>query len=339
MKNPQIKQIRKVALLLTLVMFVSQHAYSQGNMAGEISFQHIDGNTYRIQITIYTTTYSFPDGPRLELLLGDGTSQHVNTTSVVLLSNNYVKNTYAIDYKYPGPGTYVVSFEDPGRNEGVRNIPNSVNEAFALKTILQINPSLGANSSPYFENPPMDIVLIDSIYTYNSKATDPDGDSLSYKLTECIGENLLPINNYQYPEASISFDIDPVNGDLIWNKPIYLDLYSVAIEIEEWRSGIKIGSVIRDMQFEVVDKLTGIVRISESKIKVYPNPTNDIIHFDFAGNEIEQIRILDLNGKLMLIKTSVDQNETLNLSKFQNGVYFILIRTDKKTIVNKIIRN
>ncbi len=338
MKSHITNQLIKRLSLFVLAILIIHPIVATHNRAGEITYEHIGEYTYRIKLVVYTYTKAPADNPQKEIRFGDGTSAMVDRVYEVYLPNDYKKNTYLIQHKYPGPGTYVISFEDPNRNEGIRNIPNSVNIVFSLKTILQINSSLGVNSSPYFENPPIGMALVDSIFIYNSKATDPDGDSLSYKLTECLGENLLPINNYQYPEASISFDIDPVNGDLIWNKPIYLDLYSVAIEIEEWRSGIKIGSVIRDMQFEVVDKLTGIVRISESKIKVYPNPTNDIIHFDFAGYEIKHIKVVDLSGKLILVNAFVDRNEIISLSKFPVGMYFILIQTDTETLVKKIIK-
>ncbi len=332
-------QILKNLNLLILTVFIFQYAYATHNRAGQITYEHIGENTYRITLKIYTYTLSPADDPKIEVPFGDGTSEMVVRTTEVYLPNNYIQNTYIVDHKYPGPGTYIISIEEPGRNAGIRNIQNSVNMKFALKTILQINSSLGANSSPYFENLPMGMALIDSIYTYNSKATDPDGDSLSYKLTACLGENAEPIDNYQYPEASISFGIDPVSGDLVWNKPIHLGLYSIAIEIEEWRSGIKIGSVIRDIQIQVVDELMGMPDISESKIKAYPNPTKDIVRFDFAGNEIEHIRVMDLNGKIILEKKAVSKNETINLSKFSDGIYFILIKTDRKSLFHKIIKD
>ena len=143
--------------------------------------------------------------------------------------------------------------EDPNRNEGVRNIPNSVNVRFAVKTILQINPSLGENNTPVMLNPPIDKAAKDLVFIHNPNAYDPDGDSLSYKLTVCLGDGALPIENYRLPEASHSIRVDSITGDLIWDSPVYLGIYNVAMEIEEWRNGIKIGSIVRDMQIEVVE--------------------------------------------------------------------------------------
>ena len=58
----------------------------------------------------------------------------------------------------------------------------------------------------------------------------------------------MEIPGYSYPQASQSFDIDPVTGELHWENPILQGEYNVAFIVEEWRHGVKIGSVIRDMQ-------------------------------------------------------------------------------------------
>ena len=38
---------------------------------------------------------------------------------------------------------------------------------------------------------------------------------------------------------------------VIWNTPVDTGIYNIAIEIEEWRFGVKIGSIARDMQIDV----------------------------------------------------------------------------------------
>ncbi|MGM0649188.1 MAG: gliding motility-associated C-terminal domain-containing protein, partial [Bacteroidota bacterium] len=53
--------------------------------------------------------------------------------------------------------------------------------------------------------------------------------------------------------ASNSLTIDPVSGDLIWDAPVEAGVYNIAILIEEWRDGVKIGKIIRDMQIEIYD--------------------------------------------------------------------------------------
>ena len=89
------------------------------------------------------------------------------------------------------------------------------------------------------------------VFVHNPAAFDPDGDSISYKLTVCTEENGQVITDYSLPLASDSLYIDPVTGDLIWDAPVDTGIYNIAIEIEEWRNGVKIGSIARDMQIDV----------------------------------------------------------------------------------------
>ncbi len=91
------------------------------------------------------------------------------------------------------------------------------------------------------------------MFIHNPGAYDPDGDSISYKLTTCRAEDGDPIEGYSLPAASNYLAVDPISGDLIWNTPVSAGVYNVAMLIQEWRSGIKIGEILRDMQIEVYE--------------------------------------------------------------------------------------
>jgi len=81
----------------------------------------------------------------------------------------------------------------------------------------------------------------------------------------------------------------------------------------------------------------GTLEFSEKDIAIYPNPTNGIVNFDFAGNEVQSIRITDVSGKLIFEKSNILQNETLDLSTNPAGVYFVSIQTNDKVITSKIV--
>jgi gliding motility-associated-like protein len=63
----------------------------------------------------------------------------------------------------------------------------------------------------------------------------------------------LTIPGFTIPQATISFYIDAFTGDMTWNSPQTLGEFNVAILIEEWRGGVLVGSVVRDMQIRVLD--------------------------------------------------------------------------------------
>ncbi len=229
--------------------------FATHNRAGEITYKQISDLTYRITVTTYTSTGPEPvaDRPALEVQFGDGTKVEVSRTEEVYLPDYYKRNKYVCEHTYPGPGTYQIFVEDPNRNRNVKNIPNSVNVVFSIKSILIINPSIGHNSTPVLLNPPIDKAALGYTFIHNPAAFDPDGDSLSYKLAICTAEGGKEIEGYTFPPFSDSLVVNERTGDLIWAAPTEIGKYNVAMTIEEWRSGVRIGRIQRDMQIEVFE--------------------------------------------------------------------------------------
>lgn len=259
----------KKNLHILLILF-SLQAYATHNRAGEITFTHVAGLTYEITVTTYTYTQSPADRPKLEIKWGDNSPlDSIDRTSNVNLGNDITKNVYIAQHTYPGPSPtpYIISVEDPNRNADIENIPNSVNVVFYIQTELYINPFVGVNNSPQLLNPPIDYACVGSIYVHNPGAVDTDGDSLYYTLSQSLKEGGQLIPNYQFPAASNFITIDNFTGDLVWDSPIAAGEYNVAILIEEYRNGYKIGSILRDMQIKVIaacDPPPNIVGLSDT---------------------------------------------------------------------------
>jgi len=250
----------KKGIIFVIGFLLVTHGYCTHNRAGEITYRQISEYTFEFTIITFTNTKPTSDGvrpaDRPELLVhwGDNTESVVNRYPYYDLPNYYRKNIYTTRHTFPAPGTYEILMEDPNRNEGVENIPNSVTVVFSIKTIMQINPVLGLNNTPVLLNPPVDKAAVGQIFIHNPAAFDPDGDSLSYELTTCLGENGDPIPSYQFPPSSHHpIFIDAVTGNLIWDAPEKAGIYNVAFLIEEWRKEFKIGQITRDMQIEVFD--------------------------------------------------------------------------------------
>lgn len=238
-----------------MFVLVSTATFATHNRAGEITFTHISGLTYGVTVTTYTKASSLADRPNLELFWGDGTSvDSIPRIDSVTVGNNIRKNTYYDVHTYPGPapGPYLIRIEDPNRNAGLINMPNSVNVVFYLETELYINGFSGVNNSPVLNNPPIDYACAGEIYVHNPGAVDFDGDSLYYSLQPSRREGGEFIPSYQFPQASSSITVNGITGDLIWDTPMNGGEYNVAILIEEFRNGFKVGSVLRDMQITVI---------------------------------------------------------------------------------------
>lgn len=241
--------MRKPLLLLALLLALALSARATHQRAAEITYRWLNGNAYEFTLT----TYNVPNeawNQRDSLLVkwGDGSESYIPRIAWTNLGDNCVKNTYESVHNYSSSGSYVVSMEDANRNYGVVNVPNSVTVPMYIETEVVINPFLGINNSVQLLNAPLDKGCVGKLYLHNPSAYDPDGDSLSYRLLPCKGMDGMDIPGYSYPQASQSFDIDPVTGELHWENPIIQGEYNVAFIVEEWRHGVKIGSVIRDMQ-------------------------------------------------------------------------------------------
>ncbi len=248
--------MRKIWLLVVLIIgYLTVTATHQ--RAGEITFRHIEGLTYEVTILTYTFAPSPADRPELEILWGDGTSSILPRTEKIDLPNDIRRNVYVGYHTYSGASTYTISLEDPNRNYGILNIPNSVNIPLYIETVLVINPFLGPNNSPLLLNPPLDNGCVGSPYIHNPGAYDVDGDSLSYRFVVCRGANGDFIPGYVYPNVADpgnppgDLSINPYTGDIRWESPTMQGEFNLAMLIEEWRNGVLISSIIRDMQIQI----------------------------------------------------------------------------------------
>jgi gliding motility-associated-like protein len=244
--------MKKIADILIILSFCTVCSATH-NRAGQIIYKHISGYTYEFTVTTFTYTLSAADRPELDISWGDNKVSTMARSNVEVLPDYYQKNTYIIRHTYPGAGVYTIIVQDPNRNVGVQNIPQSDNVIFSVKTIFRIDPNLAANNAPELLAYPIDRAALGRVFIHNPSAYDIDGDSLSYEIAVCTRGNGIEIENYSFPEASDSLVVNPVTGDLIWASPTKVGIYNIAMKINEWRRGVRIGSIARDMQVEVVD--------------------------------------------------------------------------------------
>ncbi len=245
--------MKNFLLLSTFCLLFTINSLATHNRAGEITYRQVSDFTYEITLITYTYTRSDADRDTLEISWGDNTITKVGRISETILPDLFKKNVYRARHTYPGAGTYEIFMLDQNRNAGIENIQGSVNIPFAIKTKLKINAQIGFNNTPILLTEPLDKAAVGKLFIHNPAAWDIDGDSISYKLTTCLGDNGDPIQHYRFPDSENSpIYIDEVTGDLIWDSPTEPGNYNVAFYIEEWRNGIKIGQMLRDMQITVV---------------------------------------------------------------------------------------
>jgi hypothetical protein len=245
------------------------------NRAGEITYKWISGFTYSITLTTYTDDGpSIADRCQMTIYFGDGNTCVANrengTASSgcpgayngVILFPGFKKNVYSCIHTYSIPGAYKIYIFDRNRNAGVINVPNSVNQPFYIESLLLIQLTHPrANNSNQLTVLPLYEAVINGCFYHNPGAFDIDGDSLSYEIIACKGEDAVgtigaTVPGYTYPDpgSTGSFSIDPATGTLSWYKPQQAGEFNIAFLIKEWRktscNGIYylVGYVMRDMQ-------------------------------------------------------------------------------------------
>ncbi|MDX2248666.1 MAG: PKD domain-containing protein [Bacteroidia bacterium] len=124
-----------------------------------------------------------------------------------------------------------------------------------------IKPTLSpCNSSPEFLNKPVPYICAGQPFTFNQGAYDPDGDSLSYHLGDCMNTVGVPVtyNPGFSPSQPLgptwAVSINSFTGDITMTpNPVGNQIIGVmCIVVKEWRNGQQIGQVTRDMQITVI---------------------------------------------------------------------------------------
>jgi len=250
-------------ILLVLLTFVSTLLSATHNRSGEITYEQIGPLTIRATITTYTKASSTDaDRDSLTLNWGDNTAELIPRTNISnpLPGEDIQVNVYQMEHTYPGRATYTLSFMDPNRVNNIQNVnfPNSVDVPFYVQTTFTfVNTQFqGFNNSVILLQPPIDFACVGRTFLHNPNAYDPDGDSLSYELVTPFQSEGMEVPRYELPDEILpgpdnQISLDPVTGDFVWDAPQTAGEYNIAIKINEYRRGVLLNSVIRDMQIFV----------------------------------------------------------------------------------------
>lgn len=179
----------------------------------------------------------------------------------------------------PSPYGYRMIYQRCCRNNFLANIRNSGETGITF--YLDIPPFANGqcpNNSATFVSLPPQIICMNNLFRYSFAARDVDGDSLSYRLCTAYtgGSMSLPIPrgdqmrsfgpvtyNPPYsasnPIASVPpLTIDPVTG-IMEAFPTLASRFGVTVCVDEWRNGVVINTVTRDVQFTVTNCSKNVV--------------------------------------------------------------------------------
>lgn len=159
------------------------------------------------------------------------------------------------------PGcTYRIQWGSNARNADITS--GAANQSWG-NNVTVINPFLSpCNSSPQFSTYPVPYICNNEVTTFAQGATDINGDSLVYRLGNCLtsGFGSVTYNAGSGYSANTpmgngwNVNLDPSNGNLTFTpSPGGIVSGVVCVYVDEYRNGVLIGTILRDMQVSVID--------------------------------------------------------------------------------------
>ncbi len=304
-------------------------ASADSNYGGEFRFTQVSGLTYEIELRLYSDPNGQASPPWIMINFGDGTTDTVNVSSYVTIGGNgclAIMKTFTIQRVYPGPGVYVLSAETFERIPYLNNIPGSVNRPICLPAMLVIS-SAGANSSPVFMNYQNNSYFNGTVFTHDPQAYDPDGDSLAFDLVVPRGQNCEPFPDYSFPDqiqpGTSTMTINPHTGVFQWTDPQISGYTSIAIQCTEWRNGVLIGQVVRDMTLCVPASLTGIAEHADlPMLSIVPTVSDGEVEV-ITNNAQGVIELTDTQGRFLRRIALSSDHTTLDTRSLAAGTYLL----------------
>jgi hypothetical protein len=99
--------------------------------------------------------------------------------------------------------------------------------------------------------------------------------------------------------------------------------------------------VVTNTAINTIETITGIKSNfnSNDEWNVYPNPSTGALYIVNSSTvkEASQVQILNAIGQTVLDETITSNYKNIDLSKLNNGVYFVKITSDKNSTVKRIV--
>ena len=84
--------------------------------------------------------------------------------------------------------------------------------------------------------------------------------------------------------------------------------------------------------------LSSVNNLKDTTFSIYPNPSaNGIFKISVANQEIVSLQVFDISGRLITKKINLKNNDQINLSQYQKGVYIGRFSSETKNEVLKLI--
>jgi hypothetical protein len=245
--------------LTLLIIIISSCAFATHMIGGYIAMEHVNGYTYKIKYVSITNvgpqiqadrctiTVNFSDGDSIILNRVNGPSGtcSVNATMGVVIANGIKYNVYEGFKTFATQGNFKAWATDANRNDGIINIPSSVNIPFYCETFLSVvDPMLYCPISTVdFGNFPLFKAVINHSFNSDLPLISTQGDSITYRIDTCktsFGNNIV---GYSIPQG---VSVNSNNGKFNISSFQQQGQLNFAVRTNKWRNGVLVSYTILD---------------------------------------------------------------------------------------------
>jgi len=189
--------------------------------------------------------------------------------------------------------------------------------------------------------------------SYSVKAITPDGTIVSgtfiFNSDGTVSE--IPVNWYitgARDNWQIQYDLIDKNYTVEWRLCDGTIVRSDSIPLNSINCGSSqsnlilkdaFGNVIYTENISLKTLATFLDPVKNvSSVKLYPNPVNDVLNIEYAGNpqKVVQLEILAISGKQISVRNLYDvepgQQISINVSSLRRGIYICKLISEKHLI-------
>jgi PKD repeat protein len=170
----------------------------------------------------------------------------------------------------------------------------------------------------------------------------PSGWNLIWSSYEGLLFNTYYIYRGTAPDELVLFDSisGSFNSYTDINPPAGSLFYAIEIINEEGCFPTKDGGYSRSRSNVQFNGVVEIEDYSETGIKIYPNPANEILNIEIANNnEVfgTEMSILDIHGKKIISHSLSTAKSSINIKDFKPGVYILKVDYQQKILTKKLM--
>ena len=362
--------LKKIAILTALFQLplLSNATHIAG---GDLDIQWISGNNFKVTLKLFRDCANGGSqfDPSVDMAVYEnGTNNYITSFTMNLTSS---KSLILGDTCYAPPSSVCM---EEGKYELAISLSNNTNGYYlawerCCRSPLNLNliedqgmvfyaqiPNPGIkNSSPKFGNYPSNgYFCVNTLNAFDFSATDADGDDLIYSLITPLAGSSSPSDVTPFPGTKpynpilwqSPYDLNNIvggapnmtinpNTGILTCTPTTQGAFTFAVLVEEYRGGVKIGEIIRDIQFfslqcnkEVAaitqtpnnddTALEGCIKASFNFALDKVQASDRVISFDIKGTAVNGVDYAYLENEIVV--PAGQTNATIIIDAFADGI-------------------